>query len=168
MKEVEAAKAILDQHFAPNEDKVFDKSDDPAIDQEVTDLPVDSKQATDDLASESTAPSGNDLVNEPNVLNQKTYMFQKPFSFEGRIRRTESCLSFIFYFILDAYLATKGDEYLLFWIPVWWFALAQGVKRCHDRGNSGWYYFIPFYVLWMLFGDSEDGINEYGPNPKGI
>jgi hypothetical protein len=107
LKEVEAAKAILDQHFAPNEDKVFDKSDDPAISQQATDDPAISQQATDDpaisqqatddLASESTAPSGNDLVNEPNVLNQKTYMFQKPFSFEGRIRRTEYCLSFIFY-----------------------------------------------------------------------
>lgn len=57
--------------------------------------------------------------------------------------------------------------YLLM-IPMYWFMFAQGAKRCHDRGNSGWFQLIPFYSLWMLFGDSEPGTNEYGPNPKGI
>jgi uncharacterized membrane protein YhaH (DUF805 family) len=56
----------------------------------------------------------------------------------------------------------------LFFIPVVYFMLAQGAKRCHDRGNSGWYQMIPFYALWMLFAESDHGINEYGPNPKGI
>lgn len=41
------------------------------------------------------------------------------------------------------------------------------VKRCHDRGNSGWYQLIPFYVLVMLFGDGDDYDNGYGPDPKG-
>jgi uncharacterized membrane protein YhaH (DUF805 family) len=49
-----------------------------------------------------------------------------------------------------------------------WFFLAQGAKRCHDRGNSGWYLLIPFYFLWMLFADGEIGQNDFGPNPKGI
>ena len=170
LKEIEAAKAVLDQHFVPKEAKVFDGSDVTPIELEATDDPVDSKQATDALVSEYAAPPGNDLVNEPNVLNRKNYMFLKPFSFEGRIRRTEYCLSFIIQQILS-YLFSESDlgpEYILFMIPIWWFALAQGVKRCHDRGNSGWYFLIPFYILWMFFGDSEDGINEYGPNPKGI
>ena len=47
-----------------------------------------------------------------------------------------------------------------------WFYIAQGAKRCHDRGNSGWYQIIPFYSLWMLFGNSDVGENEYGPRPK--
>ncbi len=57
---------------------------------------------------------------------------------------------------------------LLVAIPGYWFIFAQGAKRCHDRGNSGWYQIIPFYGLWMLFADSEIGKNEYGLNPKDI
>jgi uncharacterized membrane protein YhaH (DUF805 family) len=52
--------------------------------------------------------------------------------------------------------------------PAYWFVIAQGTKRCHDRDNSGWYQIIPFYGLWMLFGDSNYGENDYGFNPKGI
>ena len=66
-----------------------------------------------------------------------------------------------------------GSEFGLYtFIIVWLFALyfliAQAAKRCHDRGNSGFYQLIPFYVLWLLFADSDPGNNEYGPNPKGI
>ena len=55
---------------------------------------------------------------------------------------------------------------LLALVPFFWFGLAQGTKRCHDRGNPGIFMIIPFYGLWMLFADSEPGTNEYGPNPK--
>jgi uncharacterized membrane protein YhaH (DUF805 family) len=102
-------------------------------------------------------------------------MFKNPFSFEGRIRRTEYGLSFIilyFYtFVIGIVigLLELGEALMyLFLIPSYWFIWAQGAKRCHDRGNSGWFQFIPFYGLWMLFADSDNGMNEYGPNPKGI
>lgn len=35
--------------------------------------------------------------------------------------------------------------YLIMLVPYCWFIWAQGAKRCHDRGNSGWYQIIPFY-----------------------
>lgn len=101
-------------------------------------------------------------------------MFNKPFSFEGRIRRTEYGLSYLIY--LAIYFGTtilmETDEsfsivFLIVAIPLFWFLFAQGAKRCHDRGNSGWYQIIPFYGLWMLFGESDYGPNEYGDNPKG-
>ena len=102
-------------------------------------------------------------------------MFKKPFSFEGRIRRTEYGLSYLIYlfvYVVGATIMAQLSEYfslvlLVLWIPLLWFLLAQGTKRCHDRGNSGWYQIIPFYGLWMLFGDSDYGPNEYGENPKG-
>lgn len=46
--------------------------------------------------------------------------------------------------------------------------LAQAAKRSHDVGNSVFYILIPFYALYLFFGDSEYGENQYGPNPKGI
>ncbi|MFZ6664102.1 GYF domain-containing protein [Peijinzhouia sedimentorum] len=107
-------------------------------------------------------------------------MFSAPFSFKGRIRRLEYGLSLlIFYFgsfCLGYFLGylgvTDGETYGLEFIyisltPFWIFLLAQGAKRCHDRGNSGWFQIIPFYGLWMLFADGERGENDYGKNPKG-
>ncbi|MBC3757610.1 DUF805 domain-containing protein [Hyunsoonleella sp. SJ7] len=105
-------------------------------------------------------------------------MFKNPFSFEGRIRRLEYGLTYLCYiiitnlieFLVNEYIG--GDSalfvYLLVLIPLMWIMLAQGAKRCHDRGNSGWYQIIPFYVFWMVFADGEPGPNEYGDNPKGI
>jgi uncharacterized membrane protein YhaH (DUF805 family) len=55
---------------------------------------------------------------------------------------------------------------LLILIPIIWFRLAQGAKRCHDIGKNGWWQIIPFYIFVMLFQDGDLGRNEYGSNPK--
>ncbi len=116
-------------------------------------------------------------------------MFKAPFSFEGRIRRTEYGLSVIIYavalVIIQLFLSalmmgssssysSSNDEggiivmFLIFSFPILWFLWAQGAKRCHDLGNSGWWQLIPFYGLWLLFDDGQFGPNQYGDNPKGI
>jgi uncharacterized membrane protein YhaH (DUF805 family) len=101
-------------------------------------------------------------------------MFKNPFSFEGRIRRTEYGISFIIYlfiYFIGLAIAGEGEEvggiiFLILIIPLFWFICAQSAKRCHDLGNSGWYQLIPFYGLWLLFSDGESGANQYGDNPK--
>lgn len=103
-------------------------------------------------------------------------MFRNPFSFEGRIRRLEYGLSYLLYlmFIIPIELAGEIENpfimllILVMLIVMIGFLFAQGAKRCHDRGNSGWWQIIPFYGLWMLFADGEIGDNEYGENPKGL
>ncbi|MFC6996609.1 DUF805 domain-containing protein [Rufibacter roseus] len=100
-------------------------------------------------------------------------MFKNPFSFNGRIRRTEYGVSFIIYAVLYMLISwvgsTEGLELIFIAsFPLVWFFWAQGAKRCHDRGNSGWYQLIPFYFFWLLFADGEFGPNEYGDNPKGL
>lgn len=112
-------------------------------------------------------------------------MFKNPFSFEGRIRRTEYGLSFIIFAVARRVIITLiaaamvSNSYssdnsgvvalsFLFSIPLLWFLWAQGAKRCHDVGNSGWWQLIPFYALWLLFQDGQPGQNQYGDNPKGI
>lgn len=53
--------------------------------------------------------------------------------------------------------------------------LAITVRRLHDTGRSGWWYFISFIPLigfiWILVYmvlDSTPGTNSYGVNPKGM
>ncbi|WP_347160113.1 DUF805 domain-containing protein [Pontibacter chitinilyticus] len=104
------------------------------------------------------------------------------FSFSGRIRRTEyavtqiiiSFVAGIIFAIGGASLfagesAAAGAMIFLFIALVFlsWVSLASGAKRCHDRGNSGFFQIIPFYGLWMLFGDGDHGLNSYGNDPKG-
>jgi len=109
-----------------------------------------------------------DLIQE-NVYTEPQKMFASSFSFDGRIRRTEYALSFLIYLVLVYVLgelfkssSIKGFTF----IPVLWFLWAQGAKRCHDRGNSGWWQIIPFYVFWMLFAEGDKEENEYGSSPK--
>jgi uncharacterized membrane protein YhaH (DUF805 family) len=54
-------------------------------------------------------------------------------------------------------------------------SLAVCVRRLHDTGRSGWWYFIgliPFVggiiLLVFMCQDSQAGPNLYGPNPKGV
>jgi hypothetical protein len=98
-------------------------------------------------------------------------MFSRPFSFEGRIRRTEYGITFLFYVVVLIMLKLKEDNpgiYVLLYIPLLWLLWAQGAKRCHDLGLSGWYQIIPFYFLWLIFEDGKPGTNEYGDNPKDV
>ena len=104
-----------------------------------------------------------------------TRMFRRPFSFKGRIRRTEFCISYLIYLVyyLPMSLMEESDInegfaviWLLLLIPMIWFLLAQGTKRCHDRNNSGWYQIIPFYGFWMLFAEGDSDENDYGKSPK--
>lgn len=108
--------------------------------------------------------------------SQKQKLFQAPFSFHGRIRRLEYWLSYLIIYVA-AFIGGIFEEannenvstvlYVAFMIVLYWFSFAQNAKRCHDRGNSGWYQLIPFYGLFLLFGDGDEYENDYGPDPKG-
>ncbi len=57
-----------------------------------------------------------------------------------------------------------------------WPSIALGVKRCHDRGKSGFWcllVLIPIIGwLWWLIDlgilDGTPGPNQFGPSPKGL
>lgn len=68
-----------------------------------------------------------------------------------------------------------GYIYVLYALAVFIPGLAVSVRRLHDVGKSGWFFFIVLIplvgVIWLLvlfFSDSQFGPNKYGPNPKGI
>lgn len=124
---------------------------------------------------DSTPPASNPGETETPHIKHK--MFSHPFSFKGRVRRLEYGISFMIYWIWRLCVTAMFENpnldggaailVLLTYIPALWFLWAQGAKRCHDRGNSGWYQLIPFYGLWMLFGDGDEFDNDYGSSPKG-
>ena len=100
-------------------------------------------------------------------------MFQNPFSFKGRIRRTEYALSYLlFLFVLYAgsFLITSldhgGYNIVLLYGAMYWFMFSQGTKRCHDLGNNGFYQLIPFYGFILIFSEGLSRSNQYGPDPK--
>ena len=119
-------------------------------------------------------------------------------NFNGRARRSEYWFFVLFNvifsiaaLIVDYLLGTRydfeqayGESYisihlgyiniiygLLMFIP----GLAVSVRRLHDLGKSGWFILIclipligPIWLLVLFFTDSKVGVNQYGPNPKGI
>jgi uncharacterized membrane protein YhaH (DUF805 family) len=110
-------------------------------------------------------------------------MFKAPFSFEGRIRRTEYGITMIIYVVIALVInmlsatmqygntdlttdSTVGIATLVLYIPILWVVYAQGTKRCHDLDKSGWWQLIPFYVFVMIFQEGLPGMNQYGTNPK--
>ena len=67
------------------------------------------------------------------------------------------------FFLLVAFIAA-----IAFIVPM----ISAVVRRLHDTGRSGWWYFIslvPFiggiWLLVLLILEGDAGPNEYGPNP---
>ena len=113
-------------------------------------------------------------------------------NFNGRARRKEYwmwtlsvTIIFIFAMIMDNLLGLNfelmgqdlgyGWIYLIAGIAHLIPGLAVVVRRLHDVGKSGWFYFIVLIpiigVLWLLIllctdGKKED--NKWGTNPKSI
>ncbi len=126
--------------------------------------------------SEDKFNSSNNLNDESSqkkiyAISQKNF-FSKLFSFKGRIRRLEYLLTFIFLIIIYVVAILfalnsentdlSGLQYLILYI---W--LAQGAKRSHDIGQSGWLQLIPFYNIALFFLKGKQNLeNEYGVNPR--
>ena len=73
-------------------------------------------------------------------------------------------------FSLEAGIGLLGGLYgLAILIP----CIAVFVRRLHDIGKSGWWWFIglvpivgAIVLLLFMVRDSQQGENQYGPNPK--
>lgn len=134
--------------------------------------PLPATASDESVNEDPVVKENNDTTNKTtNKTNANKTMFDKPFSFEGRIRRAEYGLSFIAYFftasLLNVFMESGDLPFLAFaYIPLLWFLWAQSAKRCHDLGNSGWFQLIPFYIFWLFFQDGKPETNQYGESPK--
>ncbi|MCJ1676986.1 DUF805 domain-containing protein [Streptomyces sp. APSN-46.1] len=115
-------------------------------------------------------------------MNHYTDVLKKYATFSGRARRQEYWMYTLFNVgiiivlaILDAVLSTGPLLVGIYVLAVFLPSLAVTVRRLHDLGKSGWWYFIslvPFIGgIWLLVLTATAGQqqpNEYGPDPKAI
>ncbi len=112
-------------------------------------------------------------------------VMKKYAEFRGRARRREYWMFVLFntIFLVAAMILDRlifgipieniGPLYGIYALVVIIPGLAVSVRRLHDTGRSGWYFFINFIPLigaiWFLVimcQDSAPGENRYGSNPK--
>ena len=105
-------------------------------------------------------------------ISNGSKIFRKPFSAKGKISRKEFEFSYVIYIV--SYLlagiifgfapaSISGIAALIIIVSGIWFIYAQGAKRCHDLGKSGWRQLIPFYRLIMLDKDGETSEEHVTP-----
>ena len=112
--------------------------------------------------------------------------WQKYFDFSGRSRRKEYWIFGLFN--LGIGVALLGADLLagshgkmagmgmlggLYSLATLIPNLSITVRRLHDTGRSGWWFFIllvpligAIVLLVFMLLDSKEGSNDYGPNPK--
>jgi uncharacterized membrane protein YhaH (DUF805 family) len=106
--------------------------------------------------------------------------------FSGRARRKEYWFFYLFNMIfgivamiLDNVFGIAiedlgyGPIYLLYGLAVFLPGLGVLVRRLHDVGKSGWFFFVvlipiagTIWLLVLLCRDSMSAENQYGSNPK--
>lgn len=107
-------------------------------------------------------------------------------NFTGRARRQEywmfALFNFIFIIAIIAFSAGLSSAtetpafmalYFIYVLGIIIPSLAVAVRRLHDVGKSGWFYFIALIPLvggiWLLvlfITEGDKGTNQYGPDPK--
>lgn len=123
---------------------------------------------------------------EENGMNWYLEVLKKYAVFGGRARRKEYWFFILFNMIfaivamiVDNVLGIAieglgyGPIYILYGLAILLPNLAVHVRRLHDVGKSGWFFFITFipivgaiWLLVLLCRDGVQGDNQYGPNPK--
>ena len=100
--------------------------------------------------------------------------FNKYAVFSGRANKAEYWWLFLIFsvvpFLSNAILPILGT---IVWLALIIPSLSVLVRRLHDTGKSGWYTLIaliplagPIILLIQLLKPSDEGDNEYGPNPN--
>lgn len=116
----------------------------------------------------------------------KKVVFENYANFSGRARRSEywyftlaNIIIAISAMVIDNVAGINfapipyGPLYLIVALATFLPGVAVAVRRLHDVGKSGWFFFIVLIPLigsiWLLilfFTEGEKGSNQYGSDPK--
>ena len=117
-------------------------------------------------------PNDPDLCKSYEPAIDNSGLFKRLFYWSGRIRRLEYCLTYLILFLLYVLMGVIDNPslYGLYFGLSLLFILVmtmQCIKRSHDLGHIGWGILFPIYnPLALMFLRGDEGINEYGTDPK--
>lgn len=106
------------------------------------------------------------------VLRNYVKVLKNYATLRGRARRSEYWYFFLVNVIVEITLECVGGlagvGYLanIYSLAVLVPGITVGVRRMHDVGKSGWFLLIPVYNLILAGTKGEQGINDYGADPK--
>lgn len=136
-------------------------------------LPPPVDNIAKDDAADGTVTEDVEVDERGRKVVDNTKMFSHILTFKGRSRRTEYIIVFVIVnalFRVATPMFAEDDPTVwesLILIAALYIFLSTAVRRCHDRGHSGFYILIPLYYIYLLWADSVPGNNKYGNNPKG-
>lgn len=95
-------------------------------------------------------------------------------NFKGRARRSEYWYFILFNSIISFAIGfvggILGDEIgflnIIYSLGIMLPNIAVAVRRAHDTNHSGWFILIPFYNLYLMIKEGDEGANDYGADPK--
>jgi len=109
------------------------------------------------------------------------------FAVEGRATRFDYWVRWVVPYVVGAFIAIFIDDVLgtggpgggggvvfaIYVIAAIWPSIAVSIKRCHDRGRSGWFILVCLIPIvgsiWLLvelgFLRGTIGANRFGPDP---
>lgn len=125
-----------------------------------------------EYAAEYQARQKEERQQQERWQNLKTLLFTS----RGRLSRSDFWITELGVFVAHSIvMGAAAMEPLLgvFSLICWLAHFNLAIKRCHDRGYSGWFLllgFVPLLQLWpmleLFFLSGERGRNRFGPNPE--
>lgn len=107
------------------------------------------------------------------TAEQRAANRQALFSFDGRVGRSmywrfavvPAVLFLTLTFLFNLAMRMGSFGFTVVGLLICWIVLAVSVKRCHDRGRSGWFVLVGLIpllgTLWLLYDlGLQPGINE--------
>ncbi|MCW8193407.1 DUF805 domain-containing protein [Proteobacteria bacterium 005FR1] len=96
--------------------------------------------------------------------------------FDGRAQRVEFWWFVLINLIIAVVLGWISETLSsIYGLAVLLPAIGVSIRRLHDTGRTGWWLLLSFLpvigtIILIIFyvQDSEEGTNEYGPNPKAL
>jgi uncharacterized membrane protein YhaH (DUF805 family) len=105
-------------------------------------------------------------------MNWYLAVLKKYATFDGRARRKEYWMFFLFNFlatmvlsILSGFVSILGILSLVYGLGTLLPSIGAAIRRLHDTGHSGWWLLVPLVPIVFMVQAGTAGDNQYGSDP---